>query len=118
GIDGSQPRPRRLVAGRARADAAALLVVLARDRGAEAEERALAVDAGAIVLGGARGVEAVGLVTLDLLHPAHKRAVLRVDEDHAGVRVDCRPAPVDAADAAGELDGRARRRVCRLEHEG
>src|SRR5690606_34061945 len=100
GVDRGQAGPRRLVARRARADPAALFVVLARDRSAEAEERALAVDARAIVIRGDRGIEAVGFFPFDLLHPADERAILSVDEHHAGLGVHRRAAPVHSAGAA------------------
>src|SRR5690606_16256747 len=49
GVDGHELAPRRLVARGLRALRTALLVVLARQRRAEREERALSVDAGAVI---------------------------------------------------------------------
>src|SRR5690606_36522378 len=64
GIDGNQARPGPLVAGQTGAHRAALLIIFAVDRRREAEEGALAVHAGAVILARLGRVETVGLAAL------------------------------------------------------
>src|SRR5690606_364753 len=98
-------RPRRPVAGQGGADGPPVLVELAADRRVEAEERADAQDARAIVrLRRADGFEAVRYVRVLVLDPADERRVVGVHVDDARRRVSRDAAPVDAAGAARELD--------------